>query len=375
MNTAIQKLPFIEKAGYSIGEIASNIIWMTVMFFLPIFYTDTVGIPAAVVGTMFIIVRLFDALNDPVMGMISDRTNTRWGKYRPYILWMALPYGLGGILMFLTPDLSLTWKIIYAYATYILMMIIYTAIMIPYSALSGVMTSDYLERTSLNSYRFVGAFIGGLFIQGLALMLVNYFGTDNQSVITASIQNQTIIVQEQGSGTAKLKLTATDSIGNTRTDEFLVKVYLPGENPPRVKTPLEDLILAEGFSTREINIDTVFEDIDRDELTYRVETKPDHVIQAEIEGEILILKEKGSGSATVTLTVDDGKGGQAVNSFLVRVQKSANTAPLIQNQLADLIFKEEFNPGRFDLAQTFGLFLQEEIDITNIFIDPDQNSA
>ena len=99
----MNKLPVKEKIGYGIGEIASNIIWTTVMFFLPIFYTDTFGIPAATVATMFLVVRFFDGFNDPIMGMIADRTNTRWGKYRPYILYMAVPYAIGGILMFMTP--------------------------------------------------------------------------------------------------------------------------------------------------------------------------------------------------------------------------------------------------------------------------------
>ena len=179
--TNMQKLSVKEKSGYAIGEIASNIIWASIMFFLANFYTDVFGLPAAVAGTMFLIVKLFDAFNDPIMGMIADRTNTRWGKFRPYILFASVPYAVFGVLMFITPDFSLTGKIIYAYATYTSMMVIYTVMMIPYAALGGVMTSDPIERTSLQSYRFVGAFAGNLLIQGLTLKLVAYFGGGNDA--------------------------------------------------------------------------------------------------------------------------------------------------------------------------------------------------
>ncbi|MBN2087983.1 MFS transporter [candidate division KSB1 bacterium] len=367
----MQKLSIREKVGYSIGEIASNIIWMTVMFFLPIFYTDTFGIPAAVVGTMFIVVRLFDAINDPIMGMIADRTTTRWGKYRPYILWMALPYGIGGILMFLTPDLHLTGKIIYAYITYNLMMIIYTMIMIPFSALSGVMTSDYLDRTSLNSYRFVGAFVGGLFIQGLALLLVNYLGQDNQSVISAKIENQQIVVQEAGTGTAKLRLTANDSGGARIEHDFLIKICRPGENPPQVIKPVADLILDQGFSTYQIDLDSVFQDRDKDNLKYSIEVKPSNILQTELSDQKLILKEKGIGTAAVQLMVDDGNGGVANDDFLIRIRKKGNHAPEMTQQVSDLNFPLNFEPNRFYLARTFGLFPKEEVDIGTIFKDPD----
>lgn len=175
----MKKLSAKEKIGYSVGDVSSNLVWQAIMFFLPSFYTDTYGLPAAVVGTLFIVVRLFDAVIDPLMGTIADRTETRWGKFRPYILWMAVPYGVASILMFITPDCSLAAKTAWAYASYTLMMIIYTAIMIPYNALSGVMSSNAIDRTSLSSYRFIGAFTGGLIIQGLTLWLVERLGGGN----------------------------------------------------------------------------------------------------------------------------------------------------------------------------------------------------
>jgi GPH family glycoside/pentoside/hexuronide:cation symporter len=129
---------------------------------------------------MFAVSRVFDAVNDPFMGTIADRTQTRWGKFRPYLLWMAVPFGFAGFLAFSSPDFSPTGKLVYAYVTYNLLMIAYTAINVPYAALMGVMTSNPLERTSLAAYRFVGVFTGGLIIQGAALWMVDYFGQGNQ---------------------------------------------------------------------------------------------------------------------------------------------------------------------------------------------------
>jgi GPH family glycoside/pentoside/hexuronide:cation symporter len=145
-------------------------------FWILIFYTDTFGISAAAAGTIMFIARFWDMATDPLMGVISDRTRTRWGKFRPYILWTALPYGLLAVLAFSTPDLGQTGKVIYAGVTYLLLMTAYTAINLPYSSLGAVMTSDSYERTSLNTYRFVCAFIGQLIVTGLALTLASYFG-------------------------------------------------------------------------------------------------------------------------------------------------------------------------------------------------------
>ncbi len=143
------------KIAYGLGDTASNIIFQTVMMFLLIFYTDVVGIPPEVVGTLFLAVRLIDAVTDPLMGSFADRTQTRWGQFRPYLLWFALPFGAISILTFVTPDFSLSGKIIYASITYILLMLAYTAINIPYSALGGVLTNNPQERVSVQSYRFV----------------------------------------------------------------------------------------------------------------------------------------------------------------------------------------------------------------------------
>jgi GPH family glycoside/pentoside/hexuronide:cation symporter len=176
----MSSLSFKEKAGYAMGDVASNVVWQAMMYFLAFFYTDIYGISPAVVGTLFLVVRAFDAFVDPAMGILADRTNTRWGKFRPYLLWLAIPYGVFGVLMFTTPQLGNTGKIIFAYFTYTLMMVIYSAIMIPYNALSGVLTSDHIDRTSLNSFRFIGAFIGGIIIQALTIRMVDYFGASDK---------------------------------------------------------------------------------------------------------------------------------------------------------------------------------------------------
>ena len=181
MNNASVKLSFREKLGYGLGDTASHFVWDMVGFWILIFYTDTFGISAAAAGTIMLIARGWDMLSDPMMGIIADRTETRWGKFRPYILWMALPYSVLAVLTFSTPDFGETGKIFYAAVTYLLLMTVFTAINLPYSSLGAVMTDDSMERAGLNSYRFICAFIGQLIVSGTALTLANYFGKGDQA--------------------------------------------------------------------------------------------------------------------------------------------------------------------------------------------------
>ncbi len=174
-----QKLSVTEKVGYSLGDAAANFIFQTMLIFLLSFYTDVFGITAAAAGTLFLVARIGDAVFDFGMGAVADRTSTRWGKFRPWILWTAIPFGVLGYLTFSTPDLSPSGKLVYAYVTYILMMVIYSANNIPYSALMGVLTGDVVERTSLASFRFVSAMTATLVIQGLTLPLSRAFGNGN----------------------------------------------------------------------------------------------------------------------------------------------------------------------------------------------------
>lgn len=182
MKTNAVKLSLIEKIGYALGDTASNLYFQIVMSFIPIFYTDVFGLPAAALSVMFLVTRLWDAVNDPIMGMVADRTNTRWGKYRPYLLLLALPFAIVSVLTFTTPGFEDSGKLIYAYVTYTLMMMFYTAVNVPYSALMGVMTPSNEERTSLSSFRFVAAFTGGLIVQSTLLYLVKYFGGGDDAV-------------------------------------------------------------------------------------------------------------------------------------------------------------------------------------------------
>ncbi len=176
MKPITQKIPVREKLGYSLGDSAANFIFQTMIIFQLNFYTDTFGITAAAAGTLLLVARVWDAIFDPMMGAIADRTNTRWGKFRPWILWTALPFGIMAFLTFSTPGFSGTGKLVYAYLTYIVLMMVYSANNLPYSALSGVMTGDMVERTSLSSYRFVFAMLAQFVVQGLALPMVAYFG-------------------------------------------------------------------------------------------------------------------------------------------------------------------------------------------------------
>ena len=169
-----------EKISYGFGDTACNIYFQIIIIYLLQFYTDVFGISAAAAGFMFFVVRIFDGFTDPVMGAIADRTQTSRGKYRPYLLWLAIPFALTGMLVFITPDFSETGKLVYAYCTYILFMTLYTAINIPYSALGGVMTGNSSERASIQSFRFAGGMLGGAFVVYFLPEFVDYFGNGDE---------------------------------------------------------------------------------------------------------------------------------------------------------------------------------------------------
>jgi GPH family glycoside/pentoside/hexuronide:cation symporter len=174
------RLKVTEYIGYALGDTASNFFFQMFNIFLVYYYVDVWGIDAAKIALMMLLVRIFDAANDPIMGLISDRTNTRWGKFRPYILFGAIPYGICGYMMFAGPDLSEHGKLIYAYITYLLMLITYTVINVPYSSLMGVLSPSSSTRTVASSYRFIGAFTGGFLISLFVRPLVKQLGGDNE---------------------------------------------------------------------------------------------------------------------------------------------------------------------------------------------------
>lgn len=176
------KIKFREKVGYGLGDAASSMFWKLFGMYLLFFYTDVFGLPAAVVGTMFLITRIWDSVFDPVVGTIADRTSTKWGKFRPYLLWVSIPFGVIGALTFTTPDFSLTGKIIYAYVTYSLMMMVYSMINVPYASLLGVMSADPKSRTELSSYRMIFAFIGSILSLLLVEPLVEIFSKTGNNI-------------------------------------------------------------------------------------------------------------------------------------------------------------------------------------------------
>lgn len=181
MNKLVSKISFKEKLGYGLGDTASHFVWDTFGFWLLMFYTEVYGLSAWVAGLIIVSGRFVDMVTDPIMGIIADRTETRWGKFRPYILWMAIPFGVFTYLALSTPNFDGTAKIIYAVATNFAVMLIYTGINLPYSSLAGVMTSNAEERTSINSWRMALGFAGMLVVVSYALTSVNYFGKEEYS--------------------------------------------------------------------------------------------------------------------------------------------------------------------------------------------------
>ena len=170
------KIGLSEKIGYGLGDMSSSMFWKLFGAYLMLFYTDVFGISAAVVGTMFAVTRVWDSFFDPVVGAFADRTSSRWGRFRPYLLFLAVPFGLIGVITFLTPPFDNTGKIIYAYVTYALMMMVYSAINVPYASLLGVMSPDPSHRNTLATYRMTFAYLGSFIALLLFMPLVNAFG-------------------------------------------------------------------------------------------------------------------------------------------------------------------------------------------------------
>lgn len=186
MNNSPARISVVEKLGFGIGELGNNLYWQFFMYYLLYFYTDIYkiapGVNAAVVaGQMFFVVRFFDAIFDVLIGLIADRTKSRWGKYRPYLLFGALPFGLAGVLAFITPNFDASGKIVYAYITYTFLMMVYSAVAIPQNSLLGVITPDSLERTSFSKYKFIFAFIAGMIVQKGTPFLVKQWGQGDEA--------------------------------------------------------------------------------------------------------------------------------------------------------------------------------------------------
>lgn len=208
------KLSFREKIGYGLGDTACHFAWDLAGMFLFFFFTDVYGISAATAGTIMLVARVWDAISDPLIGIISDRTNTKYGKFRPYMIWFAVPMGISLVLLFTTPNFDQTGKIIWAACMYLLLSTTYTAVNLPFSALSGVMTTDSNERTELNQYRFFLGFIG-MFIVSFTMLFKNYLivGDVYAYATGANLPEQALaFIQEYNWGEARL----LDISGNLR---------------------------------------------------------------------------------------------------------------------------------------------------------------
>jgi len=180
-----------DKVGYGFGDMASSMFWKIFGMYSLFFYTDVFGITAAAAGTMFLVARLWDSFYDLFVGIAADRTKTRWGRYRPYLLWFAIPFAVMGVFTFFVPSFGSTGKLIYAYITYSLMMIVYSTINVPYASLLGVMSSEPKERNVLSSYRmsfaFIGSFITFMLLQPLVDNFAKLFDSTTANVDTGTI--------------------------------------------------------------------------------------------------------------------------------------------------------------------------------------------
>ncbi len=209
-----------EKVGYAMGDAAANLVWRGALAYLTIFYTDTFGLTAASVALLLLLVRLSDGVTDIIMGMVADRTNTRWGKFRPWVLWSAPVLGLFMVLTFTTPDFSYGGKLLWAYVTYIMLTLAYTANNVPYSALMGVITPSTTERTSLSGFRFAGAFLGGILVMGFTPDLVKILGKGDDAmgyqytmyIFAAALVVMMIITYLSTTERVKPKITSTKSL-------------------------------------------------------------------------------------------------------------------------------------------------------------------
>ena len=252
------KLSFREKFCYGFGDLASCLYWQTFMLYFTYFYTDVFLLPASIAATMFLITRIFDGVNDPVMGMIADRTETKWGKFRPYLLWFCIPLAIAGFLTFTTPNFGLTGKTIWAYITFFLVMIIYTIINIPYTSLLGVISPNSNERTSVSSIKFIFAFAAGIIISATLLPATQKLGENNESIIRAEVVDKTLTINEQDSqGFANLTLD------NGQTTKIIDVTIFNKEdnydNDTLYSTPTGMVVkLKEGFGTKSIALDEVF---------------------------------------------------------------------------------------------------------------------
>lgn len=357
MNTSDQKLTFREKISYGFGDLASVLYWQTFMLYFTYFYTDVFLIPAAAAANMFLISRVWDGVNDPMMGMIADRTKTRWGKFRPYLLWICVPFAVVGVLTFTVPDLGQAGKLAWAYVTFIAIMMLYTAINIPYTALLGVISADSRERTTVSSIKFLFAFSAGIIVSATLLPMVKNFGGGDASIIHAGVSDQTIGIHEAGKGNARVIVTAEDSKGLTATLDFGFRIIPANNNLPVLLHPINDIKLESGFQIYQMDISDVFNESDENPFDYHVENHNPDIVKVERKEKILFVKEIKAGNAKISVTAADKLWGSKTTSFYINVFAKGNQEPL----LGDSTSYRELMRG----------FETEEIDLSAWITDPD----
>jgi len=355
MSNESQKLSVKEKVSYGAGDFASCLFWMTFMYYFTYFYTDVFVIPLAAAATMFLVSRLWDGVNDPIMGMIADRTKTRWGKFRPYLLWLCVPFAIVGVLTFTVPDFEPKGKLFWAYATFIVIMMLYTAINIPYTALLGVISADSKERTTVSSVKFRFAFAAGIIVAATLLPMARYLGKGDKSIVNANINNQIVSVNEVGRGNVRIVLSAEDSEGLSDQLEFRFTVLHANNNFPVLAQPVSDIKLESGFNMHLIDISGTFSG--GKPFEYKVKNQNEDVVGVELEGKSLLVKEKGIGNAKINLTATDDKWGANTTGFYINVVEKGNHEPIIKD-----------STNYFELKGGFG---KKEIDLSELISDPD----
>ena len=357
MNLSSMKVTLKEKIGYATGDFASNLFWQPFTIFLLYYYTDIFGISAAAIGTMFLVTRIWDTFFDPIVGLIADRTNTKWGKFRPYILWMALPFGIIGSITYLAPDLSQSGKLIFAYLTYTLMMMIYSAINVPYSALLGVISPNPHERESVSSYKFTFAFLAGIIVQALTLFMVDYIGKDDSKIINANLKDNVLTINEVKNGSAKIIVKAEDDKGAKKDFTFYVKVYKKNATPPVIKKNIASDTIFEDTIEKEYNLYEYFENTENKPLKFEVQSDNKKVADTEIVGNKLLIKQRNKGIATISIDASNSVGTVRSN-FSILVTTRNNKFPLLVSPLPNI----ELTRG----------FKKHTINLNGIFNDPDK---
>lgn len=357
MSISTQKLPFKEKLAYGFGDLASVLYWQTFMLYFTFFYTDVFLIPASAAATMFLVSRIWDGVNDPLMGIVADRTQTRWGKFRPYLLWICVPFAVAGVLTFTVPNFGPTGKLVWAYSTFILIMMLYTAINIPYTALLGVISADSKERTTVSSVKFIFAFAAGIIVSATLLPMVKSFGGGDATIITSKVNNETIIINEVGKGNARVMVSAEDPQGHSDKLEFRFRVIAQNNNFPVIVHPQSDIRLESGFHEYRTDISKIFRSNNGSPLLYTIANEDTNTVQVKIQNDSLIVQEAGIGYAKITLTAADKSWGSRTNSFYINVNAKENMCPVISDS-ADFI---ELKSG----------FKNQIVDLSRIFKDPD----